>query len=127
MKRSVAVALCSLLLILGVAFFCDRVNGQACRQLLHLNQQVVQLTDGGEWTQALAMVRQWRTEWQERKDFLGFFTHHQLTDRVGECLMQMEAALETRNLFEFRMGAAGLETAAQALFEQDAFMLKNVW
>lgn len=127
MGRAVWVAAVSLILILGISFFCDGVSHQASHQLLQHAAQIRTLAQNGEKEKALAYMERLQTEWEDRAAFLSHVAHHERMDRITQALLQVEAALETGESYALALGLSGLEGAARALHEQEAFMLKNLW
>lgn len=127
MGRAVCVAAISLLLILGISFFCDRASDEISRDLLRHTDQVERLARQGKRQEALEYISRLQKEWEGREEFLSYFSHHQLMDSITEALMQVEAALKEGDAYAFSYGMAGLERAARALHEEEAFLLKNLW
>lgn len=127
MKRAVSVAAFSLLLILAVSFFCDQASHQASDVLLERAGEVEGMARAGKTERALERVKQLRMEWEGRAEFLSYFSHHAMMDAITEAILQTEAALETENAFGFLSGVEELKNAAKALYEQEAFLLKNLW
>lgn len=127
MRRAVWVAVGAMTLILCISFFCGHYSREASRLLLSQAAQMEEMLENGREADALFHVKDMLKEWQERENFLSFFLHHQLTDRVTESLEQLQAALETASQYELSSGMAFLKRSARAIYEQEALMLKNIW
>jgi len=127
MKRAVSVAAVSFLLILAVSFFCDFASHRASDAVLENAWVIDGLAREGKKAQAMEAAGQLKRDWEKQAEFLSYFSHHSLMDAITEAILQTEAALETENAFGFASGVEGLKKAAKALYEQEAFLLKNLW
>ncbi len=126
MKRAVGVAAVSLLLILLLFFFCDSVRRGIALDMLQKCRQVDEHIAWGDREGAKQLAMEMQAHWQDKAGFLTLFTHHQLTNRVDEMLLQVITALENQAEYELRMGLEGLKNAVRQVHEQDAFVLKNI-
>ena len=126
MGRAIWVALISMGLILLASLYADGARRNIGYQLMERRQQVLEYAQHGNWEMAKQMLLETENWWKEREERLALFTHHELTDAVGDGIAQTLLALEKGEVYELFAGLEGLKNAAERLHEQDAFVLKNI-
>lgn len=127
MMRSLWVAVLSLTLILLMHGACDYAGRQVAAQLMQDCRYVNRMVQDNEPETAVQYLLQMEQEWNKQADFLALFSNHQRANRVREQIITARIALETEQAFEFRRSMAEMEEAAKSLYEEDAFLLKNIW
>ncbi len=126
MKRAAWVAVVSFLVILLLFFFSDTVRRGAVQQMEEELAHLEDMALSGDTWNALGLLEKMEMNWQHRAAYLNFFTHHQPVERVGEAMQRVKAALETGEQYEMLLGLWELRDAVEEVYEQDAFLLKNL-
>ena len=126
MGRAIWVALISMGLILLASLYADGARRNIGYQLMERRQKVLEYAQHGNWEMAKQMLLETENWWKEREERLALFTHHELTDAVGDGIAQTLLALEKGEVYELFVGLERLKNAAERLHEQDAFVLKNI-
>ena len=126
MGRAIWVALISMGLILLASLYADGARRNIGYQLMEKRQKVLEYAHNGNREMAKQMLLETENWWKEREERLAFFTHHELTDAVGDGITQTLLALEKGEVYELFAGLERLKNAAERLHEQDAFVLKNI-
>lgn len=126
MGRAIWVALVSMGLILLASLYADGARRNIGYQLMARRQQVLEYAQNGNREMAKRTLMEMEKWWKGREEGLALFTHHELTDAVGDGIAQTLLALENDEVYELFAGLERLKNAAERLHEQDAFVLKNI-
>lgn len=126
MRRAVWVAVISMGVILLLAVYADGARRNIGHELMRMRRQMLEEVAAEDWEGTRKTVLEADRWWHGKEEMLALFTHHELTDAVGDGITQILISLETENAYELYEGLEMLKNAAERLHEQDAFVLKNI-
>lgn len=126
MRQAVWVAVVSMAAILLLSWYADGARRNIGFELIERRHAMLEQVKHNDMEKALESVMDAEKWWREKEETLALFTHHELTDEVGDWLTQILLAIEADREYELYAGLEGLENAARRLHEQDAFLLKNI-
>lgn len=126
MRQAVWVAVVSMAAILLLSWYADGARRNIGFELIERRHAMLEQVKHNDMEKAMESVMDAEKWWREKEETLALFTHHELTDEVGDWLTQILLAIEADREYELYAGLEGLENAARRLHEQDAILLKNI-
>ena len=126
MRQAVWVAVVSMAAILLLSWYADGARRNIGFELIERRHAMLEQVKHNDMEKAMESVMDAEKWWREKEETLALFTHHELTDAVGDGIAQTLLALENDEVYELFAGLERLKNAAERLHEQDAFVLKNI-
>nr|WP_325194520.1 DUF4363 family protein [uncultured Oscillibacter sp.] len=126
MKKSLAVPLAVLGVILAFALWNSRcVTAETDRWREQLRQAEL-LAQAGEWEQAAAALSDSYGDWAARQTYLHIVAEHDAIDGAESMYRRAMAFAATEELSEFRAELADLRDQLRLLAEMEKFSIGNV-
>ena len=126
MKKSLAVPLAVLGVILAFALWNSRcVTAETDRWREQLRQADI-LAQAGEWERAAAALSDSYGDWSARQTYLHIVAEHDAIDGAESMYRRAMAFAATEELSEFRAELADLRDQLRLLAEMERFSIKNV-
>ena len=126
MKKSLAVPLAVLGVILAFALWnsrCVTAETDHCREQL---RQADILAQAGEWERAAAALSDSYGDWSARQTYLHIVAEHDAIDGAESMYRRAMAFAATEELSEFRAELADLRDQLRLLAEMEEFSIGNV-
>ena len=126
MKKSLAVPLAVLGVILALALWNSRcVTAETDRWREQLRQAEL-LSQAGEWERAAAALSDSYGDWSARQTYLHIVAEHDAIDGAESMYRRAMAFAATEELSEFRAELADLRDQLRLLAEMEEFSIGNV-
>ena len=126
MKKSLAVPLAVLCVILAFALWNSRcVTAETDRWREQLRQADI-LAQAGEWERAAAALSDSYGDWSARQTYLHIVAEHDAIDGAESMYRRAMAFAATEELSEFRAELADLRDQLRLLAEMEEFSIGNV-
>lgn len=126
MRTGLCISLALLLLTIGGGIFTAREIRIVSDRYVSASQEVLAMTEHGEWQRAAETTEAYLDSWQELVPRLQTIINHDDTDDVTLSLVQLAAAIRARDASACSIACAELRENAEHLYHRDAFTLANV-
>ena len=127
MIRSVWVAAAAFAVILGLFLYCDGACRRTSEQLVQGCRDAEKMLRAGQKTRAFELMKEMENAFAQKADYFSFFVDHQRTEQIEQNLRTVLIALEYGQAFDLYNSLSQLKDASEALYESEAFVLKNIW
>ena len=127
MKKTVAVILCTLILLLTTGYGCGRYAYITARGLEERLNEVIHAAMQRDYEAADRHMQAFREMWDRREKIMQLFFVHEDIDHVDERTDALKCALDERDKMHILLEASSLIHAVRHLYHRDAPDVTNIF